>query len=1528
MAVVIPGPPALTGDLALFHTTDPLLSNSPVLVFHGPAATIAAPSSRIQVHVFTPAGIGSYARIAVAPNSPFWSAVDSLPRDAKGDEVCRGVAFGLKKYFSELPESVKKIWCTQVKAPSSGMLFGDQHVAILASRMQKIENTEEVIQTIGQAFAEQRQSWLDVDVVLPPGCIKETPKRTDSLGSEDLSEADTLHQRYGRYAELVAALGDPTFMPTSKIKRAPSKSTSVGRSASFLRHQKESVRKELTELVETEASYLDRIKELQDIAATVGADLKESSRQQIQSVFPETLSRIVELNSKFWDALKPLLEDTETSALADIEITSDTDVSVQQIRRDLVEDAQGVVAVAKCLCEWLPQFAEAYQPYVQAHAEASQLLRELFRSTDTALAAELQEIGEQKLCSLLIEPVQRLPRYNLYIDGMAKQLPARHPAIKLLLRARDVVTEICSSDDATTEIASMEEKLRMHVPDWPDDCHLAGRLVAVIDYTSLAAPCLLPGSEAERGLLLVFTDGLVFLEKRGESSIGARALQTQLEAGTMALRPLSLNTSELSFVRRVQLSACDCVESRSGRVLQIYTRFQLDLEAMAALPLNVDSCHSLVLEGSYEGKAARLVEDILKAKTEARFGEPERESAKWEVRASDASGDHPSLLSALFDDSNPDFVGGRRGCAATRILIDIDKHSLRPRAGQGGIRTVIAVSPLKDGLWRMTVDSIDGNASREHLAITEIMSMLNKRLAQLSTARLQFQSDEDEDDSMGEDRERSRRPKSPRKLITSFLASTGPGGQPPTVLKKDLPALPPPTQGRSAHSNQIPSKPPSRESRPSSKDQPRPQTSHPASAKQSVDPLPGPLKKLENSMKTYILALKARKGNIVGRSLKMRATADELAVNELYNGLLEDPNMMVLAAQATVDVLFAAFEKFLNIAWKEQVGQVIPLSLIQDVQSKAESLFPADFDQYFRLALSTLAPQNRRAFKGIMELLADLLDGTGNDGDRGALTAAFAEVLVTEGNPHEFIALIDRFVDDTDTYFGEPIEEVSKSGDGHGSLHKRARSVNSASISSNTSSLRKKFGFGHLHRSNSRSEEESKVSAVWRSLSKSTRGEASPVNSISRASLHRSHSTDLDARLNPRRPSSQDGPSLKPSPFDDLPSLAAASAQSLGTIGEHPSFIPTGPPRKKRRSSLSDLHGNDDTPKAQTWMSPPASRRPQLFARATSPDPKVLLSSPPQSTSMSRSDFGKLGSPFRDRDTPRSRLPSSFRRETSPVANRAFGVVEPLQLRRGSKQADEITITARQSTSGIPTLAPKSGIPQKASSPSPRVGLSERAGAGNIVKRPATSSGKDDQSLTSTPVFSTPQRKLRMQSPQKLRERLQNEQGSLTATQASLQDELAKIGEELTATASPTRTGSHRTRANTIGARSGLSGKSSTTDLAQRVLKMEGTVVKLGDDFKARLDGLQADLSSSLTVSESKCKKLDELYREVHSENDALYTRFNDELSRVVKAVKGGEGVEELKKQLRESQDETAKLRRETGRLKRENVGLRAQMRG
>jgi hypothetical protein len=200
-----------------------------------------------------------------------------------------------------------------------------------------------------------------------------------------------------------------------------------------------------------------------------------------------------------------------------------------------------------------------------------------------------------------------------------------------------------------------------------------------------------------------------------------------------------------------------------------------------------------------------------------------------------------------------------------------------------------------------------------------------------------------------------------------------------------------------------------------------------------------------------------------------------------------------------------------------------------------------------------------------------------------------------------------------------------------------------------------------------------------------------------------------------------------------------------------------------------------------------------------------------------------------------------------------------------------------------------------------------------------------------------------MQSPQKLRERLQNEQAYLTTAQNHLQDELLLIGDELTQT--PTRTGSIRPKplsirsGGAIGTTSSFAASTSTrppssqanhhnntADLTQRLLKLESQLPSQIETASARISAIHADLASSLAVSENKARKLDELYRESNSENEALYARFNDELGRILKAVRSGDGVGELKRQVREQQEEVARLKRENGRLKRENVGLRAQM--
>ncbi|KAK8219169.1 hypothetical protein M8818_000900 [Zalaria obscura] len=774
-------------------------------------------------------------------------------------------------------------------------------------------------------------------------------------------------------------------------------------------------------------------------------------------------------------------------------------------------------------------------------------------------------------------------------------------------------------------------------------------------------------------------------------------------------------------------------------------------------------------------------------------------------------------------------------------------------------------------------------------------------------------------------------------MLSNFLHTSVPTHQPSAARKlhnpynavNEVPVIPPPAAPTS---------------RPTSKDQSRPNSSDQLTPTPRPVSMPGPellkasgtgTKKLEDTLSTYLLALEARKGNFVGKVLRNRTYADELAVNELYNSLLEDPNMMVLAAQASIDVLFAAFEKFLNIGWKEHFGAVLPLSTLREIQSKAESLFPSDFATYFRSTFNNMAPHNQRALKGVIKLLAELLDGTGNDGDRGILTAAFAETLFPEPEPYTFVSLLDRFVEDIESLFGESVQvQDIKPSPRPTYGHSRSQSANTGSLTSNTSSLRKKFGFSTVTRENSKSEHDSRVGSVWRQLSKSTR-DRDQSSSISKgtASLHRTKSTDMDMRLTPKRPVSHDRPQVLGSfPFERPASQDASTFtpnSSLNTIGEVATPQTGGPPKKKRRSSLSDLKTLQVALSESPLIPPSPARR--LMSPARELEQTASQIPTPTKSASVRISNARLGSPLRER----SRIPSSFRKENSPGTQQTSTVTSPQRTRSPSKQPDEVTITSHtvvrraNITSNIPTLTPRGERPTP--STITRTGLSERPNSGNAMKikvpsSPTKAKENDQQPATSTTPTSSPPKKLRMQSPQKLHERLHTEQKALTATHSSLQDELSKIGDELGALG-PGRMGSVRANRSPHAASTLRTPSTAPADLAARLTALESSLPKLLASLTQRTDAIAEDLRSSLAVSEAKARNLDELYREANAENEALYARFNDELGRVLKVVRGGEGVEELRRLVGEGQEEVGRLRRENARLKREVGGLRAQLR-
>lgn len=180
-----------------------------------------------------------------------------------------------------------------------------------------------------------------------------------------------------------------------------------------------------------------------------------------------------------------------------------------------------------------------------------------------------------------------------------------------------------------------------------------------------------------------------------------------------------------------------------------------------------------------------------------------------------------------------------------------------------------------------------------------------------------------------------------------------------------------------------------------------------------------------------------------------------------------------------------------------------------------------------------------------------------------------------------------------------------------------------------------------------------------------------------------------------------------------------------------------------------------------------------------------------------------------------------------------------------------------------------------------------------------------------------------MQSPQKLRERVQNEKRAQATAQLGMRDELRALGDELHALRiSPSKQSSAEP---TMGGQGVQSSSVATTSLEARMRSLEERFDQLAGDYNGRTSALERDLESSFVVSEKRAKKLDELYREASAENEALYDRFNTELSKIAKDVRSGSAEEALQSQLTNALEEIGRLKKENFRLKREVGGLRAQ---
>ncbi|KAF5555200.1 Rho guanyl nucleotide exchange factor [Fusarium mexicanum] len=1468
---------ALSSDnVTLYHAADPLLGHLPLLLFHGPSTTAnyTLNSSRVQVHVFTPAGFQSFPRITISPNSPFYGVVHHLPREFQGDEIYRALAFALFKYFTELPDGVKtylkNLYPTRGRRPGSApTLFSEQHAAEIVKDMVQSDHTADIIETLQDALQTQHISNVDLDFVLPPGGI--VPLQAADLEDVPDDEDDILDptlRQYGGYTPLIKLFGEPVFLPTSRLRRAPSKPTALNRSKSFLKDQKVELRMKLTELVETEERYVGKVREL---VKHVAADFRESaqarapgslspSEEELEKLFPSSADGILQVNSAFMEEMRRIIDDTEEEALKDMETPT---MSFMGSKLGRTRDPSGALQIARLFLEWFPKFTECYQDYIKASQHFPTLLNS-FLDQQSSFKQRVAQAGEQTIRSILIEPVQRLPRYSLLIDQIVGCIPMTHPALQPMLKARDIITNICSMDDPLPDKPHVANRLRNMVEAWPLNLEPQGRLIAAADFTELAPPFQPLLNQSDRsGIFLLFSDCVVILKKMSGNMTG-RELLREIEKPSAAGLLISMTNAaggpaayEFVFTGWHDIADVRFTEAVDGTLFWMTSTSEMRGAHPGEHRISkAVTSRCFLLQEMYEARAAKWGEDVVKARVEARFSEKEREDPTWTLRSARMPDSNLGLHAAIFQEGADQLIEGRKEPAPIRVVVDHDRGTKGAPVGHYGVEIVVNVTTNDMKKVSMLTVGLNGRQFQDEVALEDFLPTMSRRVIQLlstqhSISNMQLTAPLVSYYSKTlhglllntrAEKTKSFLASSPVKLLSSFW-----GGS--SVHISDTASL------GSKH-KQVPSihRNNSQASVVSSirggKD----------SVSQEETRTENPLVRLEQTFTGYAAALQSRKGLIIGRTLLQRSVVDELSVNELYNRLIESPFDVDAAADLGTEVIFVAFEKFLRIAWTDQIGPVMSMHSLDTLQARVNKRVPGDFADFVNFLFGDMAPQNRRAFTALIKLLANLLDGCGNDGDRGALTLAFAELLVYDGTAPNYINLLDRLVEDCDRIFEEPGLNHSFNLD-----NSTYESINSAirgkgytpSLASNTSSLRRKFGFDNLLRQNSRDERPS----VWRQLSRS--------RSIDDNTLPKKLS---------RRPGSKDRPPIAGA-FDEM-QRPGSSHRLLETIGEPETEKPLPrSPRRKRRSSLSDLKSlmaattlDDDAESPQPLQdAKETSEKVNASPKATSPS--RIPVSPGVATLRGSKQKENVPDPFQQITSPNTLAPSPMELSEEPTRR-----TSPAKGHRHSRTL---------SSTNIPTLRPYRSAPPGSESP----------------PRPSSS-----------PTRRGTQR-LRLQSPQKLRERLNTEKQAVDDVDASLRSELSKIGEEMARVNNTRPPGSQSVDMRRVSA---------------AVRELEDRIPTAIQELQDKQNAIQRDMETTVKAAEAKVRAIDQLYKEAVAENELLYEKFNGELGKIVKALKGKgkDEKEELMMRLRDQSDETARMKKENARLKREMVSLRAALKG
>ncbi|KAF3291406.1 hypothetical protein TWF970_000619 [Orbilia oligospora] len=958
MARVSPQLPNLGRNHQIFVSPpEPLLTQ--VVIFFLP---YSGTSSRVDAHIYTACGFVSYSRMTVDPSSAVYQAVNFMPIEKTESEIYRALAFALCRYFVELTVGIKGTASATAKVARSAKPepFSAAHAGELAAKLVRIED-DHAISSILAALTPRYIPSIDIDLVLPqPGTFQ-----------------------LSKYQRLLQFVGDVHKQDTN-LKRRPSRveRTRPKSIVSLPQSNPEKVAIKLQELLDTEVNYIDKLQKIisdvvkpeRQIAESAGAP--EPNEAALARLFPSYLDEILQLNSKFLDELTKAMDDDD-----------------------------GVTGVAEVFLRHFPNFHNPYSHYIALNPASSGLIGELMRG-GTAFSQRLAGYGEQYLKSTLMEPIQRLPRYTLIIDGVINNIAVTSPISSKLIEARDIVSKTCEMQSAPAqERAQTIARLSHLISGWPTNFKPGGPLVTAVDLTEVAAPYT-DAAEKTNVILLVFTDSIAFINRPGSGSMKAQGVLTEITMPPSIQNSFRRDAADLHFAGCTSLKYNRYSTSDNGRAMWI--TLTKDLEEVYDMRESAVGMKKFSPSGSWEGKANELVEEIIQAQLQSKSRVQE---IRWSGN-SNSKFDALELWTSVYEPRNYEL---EKSPSRALIQMGVETPSFDIRTKTPEISATINF--VNSGKIRIDILDMGKIAFTETIGELDILTVITKRISSIldrqshtshppiSAAMIQGHrriirslnlSAPDSDSHHS--KFKTFRPPSPVKLLHTFLGSSNvsPGKSPfkatsfesttemarPTVLLE----RPHSVLYRADGSSVAPVEDAAIRMKDISLVENHPQQGDSYH------------KQLERVLDAFVSVLDGKLSKEVQPGFTYsRKNSNSHVVDQLLKAMLTDSSKTAAAQAAGVDIVLNSFEKFLQGKWREAMGTLLSQETVKDLQSKLDSLHPDDFSKYFKDFLENLGPQNKRGFNKITTLFSRSIHRASTDEAKNSLRTVFTEILIASG---------------------------------------------------------------------------------------------------------------------------------------------------------------------------------------------------------------------------------------------------------------------------------------------------------------------------------------------------------------------------------------------------------------------------------------------------------------------------------------------------------------------------------------------------